>query len=506
MRICMVTPSEEFSASAGVRIRYDRIALAMRELGHDMVLQPIANFQSRSDFSHDVYVFAKTYTPVANVLARRMRQAGCPVGIDVFDDYFTQTADTRLLRYRLWFDGMAEIADFFLCSTRRLAAAITPLLRGKPLGIVADPSDMIDQQLLDHVTRRKEAELAAGAPLQIAWFGIGDNPYFPVGLRDLSAYGGWLKGFRGQGAELHILTNVRALNATGLAMLRRLPLPVTVEEWTAQREREALLKSHVCFIPVNSQPFSKVKSLNRAITALAAGCQVLSAGFPLYEEIGAFVYRSAEALNGDLAARRPLLRSGSVGPFAALMTERANPYRGAAAMLAAIEQVRLAPPAAAEAGDGPPRFAADLAVLHGSLPDAKLHKLVQRLNGFAVKGPTCRENWNCHLRLDVTEGGGLRVFIAEAMLEHLAPGFRAACKPHGKIKDLDFAEIKLDDIGLGGFGRGWALAETPATIKLYAVAPRIAGAALALCRALFPTLCFELNERLSAAPPLRAAP
>ena len=190
MRICIVTPSEEFVASAGVRIRYDRLAVAARELGHEIALQPIADFQSRGDFQHDVYIFAKTYTPIACLLARRMRQSGRRVGLDIFDDYFTQTADTRLLRYRLWFNDMAEIADFFLCSTERLAAAITALIGNKPLAVIADPSEVIDQQFLDHVVERKARQIAAGEPVRITWFGIGDNPYFPVGLRDLAAFGG----------------------------------------------------------------------------------------------------------------------------------------------------------------------------------------------------------------------------------------------------------------------------------------------------------------------------
>ena len=76
MRICIVTPSEEFAASAGVRIRYDRLALAAAELGHKISLQPITTFQARGDFVHDVYIFAKTYTPHACVLALRMLQHG----------------------------------------------------------------------------------------------------------------------------------------------------------------------------------------------------------------------------------------------------------------------------------------------------------------------------------------------------------------------------------------------------------------------------------------------
>ena len=512
MRICIVTPSEEFVASAGVRIRYDRLAVAARELGHEIALQPIADFQSRGDFQHDVYIFAKTYTPIACLLARRMRQSGRRVGLDIFDDYFTQTADTRLLRYRLWFNDMAEIADFFLCSTERLAAAITALIGNKPLAVIADPSEVIDQQFLDHVVERKARQIAAGEPVRITWFGIGDNPYFPVGVRDLAAFGGALEAFsRDRRCELRILTNMRALSPSGLAMLRRLPLPYSIEEWTPQRERDDLLKSHVCFLPVNGQPFSRVKSLNRAITALTAGCQVLSAGFPLYDGIGPFVYRSAERLWAGLLDGSALLRAATVGEFAALMTARANPFRGATAMAALIEAI-AEPAEIRESGLGPEawmnaqwppiaRFPADTGVLHGSLPDGKLHKLVQRFNGFAVKGPTCREDWNCHMRLDAGDGGRLQVFVAAAMMEHLDPEFLAACVPHGKIKDLEFTEVRLQPPDLAARALGWSLADGHGAPKLYALAPRLAVDAMAICRTLFPRIHFINNDKLAAVAP-----
>lgn len=500
MRICIVTPSEEFGASAGVRIRYDRLALAALELGHKISLQPITTFQDRGDFAHDVYIFAKTYTPNACVLALRMIQHGCRVGVDIFDDYFTQTADVRLLRFRQWAAEMAEIAQFFLCSTPRLAAAITPLLKAKPLGVISDPSEIIDQQFLDQVLRRNSAHLVAGGPLRIMWFGIGDNPFFPVGIRDLAAFGGLLQGF--EGAQLRILTNARALTAAGLAALRRLPLPYSIEEWNPERERRELLDSHVCFLPVNNQPFSKVKSLNRAITALSAGCQVLSAGYPLYEDLGEFVYRSPQRLHDDLRTGSCLLRSETLGGFMSVVIAKANPFHGAAIMAAVIDKVAVPRAATAAATD---KFEPDVAALHGSTPDGKLHKLVQRFNGYAVKGPTCQENWNCQLRLDVADGGRLRVFVIHALMEQVAQAYQENLVPHGMIKDLDFLEIRLDGTPLAPLAKGWALAENPTAIKEHAVAPRLSGDALTICETLFPGVAFVNNDRLAAAAPRRRA-
>ena len=115
----------------------------------------------RGDFRHDVYIFAKTYTAASCLLAWRMRQCGKPVGVDVFDDYFTQTANARMLRYRSWFAAMAGLMDFFLCSTERLGEAIRQLLGGKPLAVIADPAEGFDVQQLETVCQQLHTLLAA---------------------------------------------------------------------------------------------------------------------------------------------------------------------------------------------------------------------------------------------------------------------------------------------------------------------------------------------------------
>ena len=512
MRVCIVTPSEEFSASAGVRIRYDRLAAAARFIGHEIVLQPMAEFKSRGDFVHDTYIFAKTYSPIAPVLAQRMRQADKRVGLDIFDDYFTQTSDQRLLRYRLWFAAMAEVSQFYLCSTPRLAAAITPLTRGKPLEVIGDPSDVLDPPLLDYLLAAKCARRKSDGVIRVLWFGIGDNPYFPVGLRDLSAYGHLLRAFNDAGAraELRILTNTRALTAEGLGSLRRLPLVYTIEEWTPDREADELRTADLCFLPVNAQGFSRVKSLNRAVTALTAGCQVLSAGFPLYDELGPFVYRSAPELRDDLLRGQPALRSETVGDLVNVLNSLASPYTGAGSLFQFLSRIHLprdqfgagkTEPVMDDTSWPPsPVFAADLAVIHGAQPEGRLHKLVQRFNGLTVKGPLCREEWNCQIRFDVTDRGRLRVLVEQETAKLLDKEYRRRLVPFGAVKDMIFEEVQLDATPLAPHVTGWPLVQPNSLIRLYALSPRLETSLMSICRTIMPGVRFILNEKLAAVP------
>ena len=513
MRVCIVTPSEEFSASAGVRIRYDRLTAAARMIGHEISLQPIGEFQSAGDFVHDAYIFAKTYTPVSTLLAWRMRQEGKRVGLDIFDDYFTQTDDPRLLRYRLWFADMNEVADFHLCSTPRLAAAIAPLLNGKPLQVIDDPSDVLDPQLLVHLLAAKAKRRASEKSIRILWFGIGDNPFFPVGLRDLSAFGHQLAAFRAPGSavSLRILTNTRALTADGLASLRRLPVPYTIEEWTPDRERSELRQADVCFIPVNAQPFSRVKSLNRAISALAEGCQVLSAGFPLYDALGEFIYRSAEVLRNDLHTEEPALSPVTLPALISRLTDIANPYTGAERLFGHIKAAPSLPieAEAPDATDLPPviaGYASRLAVVHGAQPEGRLQKLARRFGGLTVKGPSCREDWNCQIRLDLTAQGRLRVLVENGICAMVHDDFKPFLMPAGRIKDHDFHELLLDKTPLAPLVRGWPGSDPVSLIRMYAAAPRFESDALAICRSIMPSVRFLPNEKLAVvAPAMRYA-
>ena len=242
MKICVVVPSEEQMTQAGVRIRYKRIVGSIYDSGNELEIIAIQNLTDKSVLIHDVYIISKCYDARAILLVHLLSKTEKLVGIDLFDDYFSQKIDSRFTRLKYWLYSMLRNIDFVLCSTQAMYDVIKRIEPNIPAQVMNDPAlpvttDEICQSLNDklqivHKTRR----------LAISWFGIGDNPYFSVGLSDLVSFSGQLAMLRDKGylVEVEILTNVRALTPESMAMLRRLPVPYSIEEWTEQKEKALL--------------------------------------------------------------------------------------------------------------------------------------------------------------------------------------------------------------------------------------------------------------------------
>ncbi|HEX2869667.1 MAG TPA: hypothetical protein VHP33_00395, partial [Polyangiaceae bacterium] len=357
MKLCVLTPSASILASAGVRVRYRRIESALSELGHQLSVLPITEFKRPSDFKHDVYIVSKCYDARALVAARLITARGCALGVDLFDDYYSQSGDSRFIWRREWLTALLASANFIVCSTPAMQAIAQRIAPNHPAHVLNDPYEQLDRRAVAAAVARKLERLHETRTLRLGWFGVGDNPYFPVGLADLAAFGGELAQLRTSrfDVRLEILTSRSAVTADALAALGRLALPFELDEWTQQREAALLERCAACFLPVNAQSFSVVKSLNRAVTALTAGTQVLSAGYPLYESLGEFIYRDAGQLLADLERRRPLLRAETLEPFAQLMESNASPTAEAHKLSAFLQKSLRRPTTQMP----------DLAVVHG---------------------------------------------------------------------------------------------------------------------------------------------
>ncbi len=259
------------------------------------------------------------------------RRLGIPVGIDLFDDYFSQKGDPRFARLRAWLAAMTETCDFILCSTPAMKAVAAAQAPGLPSHVMNDPFERFDAGALATLLAQKRERVAATGVLEIAWFGTGDNPHFPVGLADVVAFSDQLRALTraGQPVVLHILTNVRAMSPDALAALARLPVRHTLATWSEAAEAALLERCYAAFLPVNAQPFSVAKSLNRAVTALTAGTQVLSVGYPLYALFADFIYRDPRALVADAGAGEARLEPETLGAFADLLRTLADPQQEA---------------------------------------------------------------------------------------------------------------------------------------------------------------------------------
>ena len=440
MKICVLAASASNLATAGVRVRYRRIEGPLSELGHELTVLPITEFKRPQHFKHDVYIISKCYDARALVAARLIAARGGALGVDLFDDYYSQISDSRLTWRREWLTALLASADFMLCSTPAMQAIAQRIAPNHPAHILNDPYARLDRRAVAAALARKLERLHQTRTLRLGWFGVGHNPYFSVGLADLAAFGGELARLRTSrfDVRLEILTNRRAVTAEALAALRRLALPFELDEWSEEREAMLLERCTACFLPVNAQSFSVVKSLNRAVTALTVGTQVLSAGYPLYESLGEFIYRDAGQLLADLEDRRPLLRPETLESFAHLMESCASPSAEAYKLSAFLQQFSHRPTTQMPA----------LAVVHGPYSKRDTHQFVQSMGGLSVASPFAKQ----HLPYDVRfilrpNGPGIDVLIASHKRRLLSPKFAAQLVPDSNFLDVPYHRLDLAKLG-----------------------------------------------------------
>src|SRR5262245_60762119 len=101
MKVHVLVPSEEYKNYAGARIRYGRLQPRLAKLGIKLTLQDIAEFDP-DRAACDALIISKCHDARALVAAAAVANRGRLVGVDLFDDYFSQEADSRLSRFRLW--------------------------------------------------------------------------------------------------------------------------------------------------------------------------------------------------------------------------------------------------------------------------------------------------------------------------------------------------------------------------------------------------------------------
>jgi hypothetical protein len=424
VKVCVVVPSAEYLAQAGVRIRYRRIEPYLAALGHQLMLAVIDEFRRPDHLDCDVYLFSKCYDARAIVLARLMHAAGKLTGADFFDDIFSQFEDSRFLRQRAWLRDIGEAFSFALCSTQRIRDVIAAQLPTHPIHVLNDPLDHFDVERIGRRIEQKREEVLSTRQISVAWFGIGDNPHFPVGLADLSSFGAELRclGSGRFAVDLQILTNRRALDIEGLRMLRRLAVPYRISEWSEDAETDLLDESFLSFLPVNGQNFSTAKSLNRGLSALRAGTQILSVGYPLYEPLSAFVYREVDPIGSDIESGYLRLRSDTLRSLGVVLKDWGDPTTEASRLADFL--VTLRPPT--------PNLPVKLAVIHGRRSPASTHKLAQRLGHLSVATPFSKSGLNYDVRVVPIGEQLLKLKLTSRALARLRTAFTGKLTADGE--------------------------------------------------------------------------
>ena len=440
MKIAVLVPSAAYIENAGARIRYGRVSRPLRELGHAMELVVISEF-SPETANYDVIILSKCHDAHALLIAQAYASRGGTVGVDLFDDYFSQYADSRMVRFRRWLAELAPWLDFVLCSTATMAAVAGSYCEDVPVIQLNDPAPFeFDPGLADRLAQ-KISEAREGRRLQLCWFGIGDNPHFPVGLSDVAAFSdrlaelGRLSDYT---IELQILTNARALDAKRLALVASLPIPVTVSEWSEDAEAQLLQQSFACFLPVNAQPFSIAKSQNRVVTALAAGCQVISEGFPLYEPFAELIYRNVQSFADDLENGDMRMSADRSKQFWSAIEQWAS---------ADCEAERFAKELKA-LDKRAHKSAGPAALIHGIATSGAAHELAQQLGGLSVASPFTKAKLGYDVIFRVAKGTDLDMFVAHRCVSSLAEAARRRLQPEAAIGSKSFAYLPPEGDGV----------------------------------------------------------
>jgi hypothetical protein len=458
MKIVILVPSPEYASYAGARIRYGRIAARLRELGAELVLTHLGDFAPQ-DAAGDIFIFSKCHDSRALVSAAVLAARGHLVGVDLFDDYFSQAGDSRLARFRNWLSQILDSCNFALASTAGMARVVAGYRPELPVHVMNDPASDLRLQQLPEILTAKVRQVRETGQLMVAWFGVGDNPNFPVGLHDLSAFGGMLRdlGRTGLDVQLRVITNPRALTAGGLELLRDLPVETKVGEWTEEGEGQLLADAFLTFLPVNVQPFSTAKSLNRAVTALSSGCQVLSAGYPLYRQLDQLIYRDPRLLLDDLARDSLRLSAARMPQYRAAMEAFASSGREASRLTEFLSRV-----GASEARPTP------LVLLHGQATNGAAHKSVEAVGGLSVATPYC----TAPLHFDVIFEGaarGLKMLVAQEVSQRLQPELKVKTVPAAAIRGKPFVEVNDGQDSLMATASGnWGQAPLPFQLATYA--------------------------------------
>lgn len=491
MRICVIAPSTKYRVkSAGARIRYLRIEPVLRALGHSLEILSIDQFVQPLVLRADVYLFSKCYDVRGVALARMLRREGAVVGVDFFDDHFSQVEDSRLIHRREWLADMASLTDFALCSTSMMATVVASRWPDHPRHVMNDPFGEFDALRLADTLEAKLAHARSSRTLRIGWFGQGDNNHFPVGLRDVVGFGHTLSELKSRfDVQLEILTNLRALHADGLERIQSLPIPINVREWSEPREKSLLANCPVAFIPVNAQPFSAAKSLNRAVSALTSGCQVLTNGYPLYAPFSDFIYDNPAALSEALDVGKPALRRETVAALLTTMTDIGDPAVEAARLSNFLVGVLMSCPKR-------PRDQSEIrqGVLHGRESLHNAHAVTQRLGFLSIASPFAAEGPAYDVVFQRNHDGSVSAELSQAALSWLAPGLAAfAClRPPGA--DAPRFSLDLTDI-FPPMVTCKIVEPRPYTAALTAARYAAAmAAARSACKRLFPGIELILSE------------
>lgn len=225
-------------------------------------------------------VFQKSYSDEDLDIAAHLRGLGVRTVFDLCDNHFYNPRGRGELTVRAGrLRRMIDAVDAVTASTPQLAAIIE-----RPCAIVDDALDHVES--LPWRARWRRLWSGRSRPLRLAWYGNAGQDDPPFGIIDLARIRPALEALhRRRPIELTVISNSRPvferwLNGVGFS--------VRYSEWDNRRYQRVLRGNDLCLIPVNPNPFTICKSVNRMALALLLGLPVIADPIPSYEELRPF--------------------------------------------------------------------------------------------------------------------------------------------------------------------------------------------------------------------------
>jgi hypothetical protein len=141
-------------------------------------------------------------------------------------------------------------------------------------------------QCLGRWMRPRARALRIGSPV-LLWYGNHGATHARFGLDDLLLWREALREGARLGAQLWVVSNHRERFE---AMRRDLPIRARYFEWTPARVDALLPFADICLVPNSMDAFSRGKSANRALKALAAGVPVVATPTPAMRQLEGAVW------------------------------------------------------------------------------------------------------------------------------------------------------------------------------------------------------------------------
>jgi hypothetical protein len=286
-------PNSRDAKVASVRIRCLNPLRELRRRGY-----PVELFDPARSAAYSVVIYSKVYDERIQAEARRLQSNGTRIVLDLCDNHFytplnldaPRNAAAQLRR-------MVGLADELVASTDAMAQVLRE--EAGPDRHVSVIGDAVETAIEGvpaapwerwWARRRLQAlskRLEGGADrARLVWFGSHGGPAGDHGMGDLESLRPLLESLhREHAVSLTVISNSAAKFAR---LIRSWSLPTHYLEWSAETFLDALRLHAIALIPIRENPFTRCKTNNRLVTALAAGLGVAATGIPSYRPFEEF--------------------------------------------------------------------------------------------------------------------------------------------------------------------------------------------------------------------------